>query len=106
MSSDSESNSEHFCYEEQLRVIKEYNQEALDAFQTAFDIEDKNVTYEEFTDSYLGKFYSSEDFTIYYIENFCELEVPSWVIIDYESTWKYNLCHDYTEQDFHFFRNI
>lgn len=57
----------------------------------------KWVTDEE--ESYYGEHESEEEFTRYYLDNYCELDFPNWVVIDYATTWGANLRHDFTTED-------
>lgn len=50
-------------------------------------------------ESYFGEHENEAEFTRYYIENYCEMNLPDWVVIDYEVTWKSALRHDFTTED-------
>lgn len=50
-------------------------------------------------ETYYGRHDSPADFARYYIENYTELETPSWVKIDYEITWANNLRYDFYFDD-------
>ena len=87
------------------KIIKEYSKDALKAFIEGFGLENEEVTYDQFTDSYQGEFYSGGDFAKHCIDEFCEHPIDFWIVIDYDKTWEYNLHHDYTECNRHYFRD-
>ena len=79
---------------------EQYGEEAVDAFLEIYDEE----YLENFTDSYAGEFRSGAEFaeeTLGYM-----IDVPSYIIIDWESTWECGLRYDYTEENGFFFANF
>ena len=80
--------------------VDELGIEPVEAFIELFSIDDvANVV-----DSYQGSYYSGADFA----EQLCQdcgytTDTPSWIVIDWETTWEANLRHDYYEQDGHIF---
>ena len=71
-----------------------------DAFEVY--IEHMNVTenfddaVETFNDKYMGEFDSEADFVEYYIDEYYELNIPSFITIDYQNTWYRSFQYDYT----------
>ena len=88
-------------YDDYHGQVDELGIEPVDAFIELFSINDvANVV-----DSYQGSYYSGADFA----ERLCEdcgyisNDMPSWIEIDWETTWEANLRHDYYEHDGHIF---
>ncbi len=88
-----------------LPVILEYNEPAIRAFMAVTGVQPEEVEYDVFQSCYMGQFDSHAEFVKYCIDNFSEHKMPSWVVIDYERTWSYNLCHDYDEYDGYYFKH-
>lgn len=44
---------------------------------------------------YYGKHESPADFVRYYLENYCEISKPDWLVIDCQATWDTALRHDF-----------
>jgi len=66
-----------------------YPEEALTTFIKEFSENDLN----HFEESYMGEWESKEEFMN---ETFEDLyEIPSYIVIDYESTWDSAFRHDY-----------
>ena len=69
-------------------------------------------TVDDFRDTYAGTAASEADFAEQTAEDCGEIpkDMPAWIVIDREATWKCNLRHDYytgtdSEGTMHFFRN-
>ena len=61
----------------ELKIITDYSKDALDAFKKYQGLDTNDVTYDE-------------------------LEIPNWVFIDYDLTWKH--LYDMTREGRHYFR--
>ena len=79
---------------------EQYGEDAVDAFLEIYDEE----YLENFEDCYCGEYRNGAEFA----EETCGclVEVPSFIIIDWESTWECGLRYDYTEENGFFFRNF
>jgi hypothetical protein len=77
-----------------------YGEDAVDAFLELYDEE----YLDRFEDSYVGEYRSGAAFA----EEMCGdmVDVPSYIIIDWESTWECGLRYDYTEENGFFFTNF
>ena len=82
-------------FDEYREMVKEYDQETVDAFLNAdFDIDDIS----RLEDAYYGQYDSEEEFA----ENFVNecyglpVDMPTWIAIDWEKTWEDGLSWDYT----------
>jgi hypothetical protein len=76
----------------------DYDPAAVDAFISLNNISDV----EHFTDAYEGQFDRVRDFVVYYMETY-DVEIPSWISIDYEDTFD-NLSEDFVEEDDYYFK--
>ena len=84
-------------FEKYNNLVDEYCQDSVNAYISLNGIE----YLEDF--EYEGYFDRVEDFVEYILETVGE-EIPSWLVIDYESTWNASLRFDYDEQDGYYFR--
>ena len=83
-------------YETYHRLVEDYGMELVDKFADEFDVD----CVENFEDMYQGQHETGANFE----EHICvELgyinDLPSWVAVDWESTWEDALSLDYTEID-------
>ena len=83
-------------YETYHRLVEDYGMELVDNFANTFDID----TIPHFEEMYQGQFETGANFA----EHICEelgyiKDLPSWVAVDWESTWENALSLDYTEID-------
>ena len=78
----------------------QYGEDAVDAFLELYDEE----YLDRFEDSYVGEYRNGAQFA----EEMCGdmVDVPSYIIIDWESTWECGLRYDYTEENGFFFANF
>ena len=60
---------------------------------------------DDFQDAYYEYFSTVREFVEDYLESH-EVEIPSWVVLDYEATWNSSLRHDYLEENGYYFRRI
>jgi hypothetical protein len=75
--------------------------------QKAVEIYYENIgNFDDFEEAYEGEFDSEAHFTEEWIANFSDTQIPSWIVVDYSSTWDTALRFDYWEEDNYFFRNI
>ena len=83
-------------YETYHRLVEDYGRELVDNFANHFDVD----TIPHFEEMYQGQHETGADFA----ENICiELgyirDLPSWVAVDWKSTWEDALSNDYFEID-------
>ena len=83
-------------YETYHRLVDEYGMELVNNFADHFDIE----TVEHFEEMYQGQHETGANFAEYICEELGYIkDLPSWVAVDWESTWENALSLDYTEID-------
>ena len=89
-------------YETWSELTEDYDNEAVQAF-----VEDNGIEcIDSFEDAYCGQYGDLREAVEMLLEIY-EVEVPDFVVIDYEATWNCNLRHDYTfEGGFLFNRNF
>jgi hypothetical protein len=77
-------------YEEYVGFGEEYCYEAVDAFIAAFGIE----CVSHFSDAYRGQYDSEAEFAEEFVTD-VEGNIPSYIVVDWEATWNYNLKYDF-----------
>ena len=81
-------------YETYNRLVDDYGQNLVDEFAQEFDVD----SVEHFEEMYQGQYESGAEFA----EQICQdcgyitRELPSWVEIEWETTWENSLSYDYT----------
>ena len=90
--------------EDVIKIIENYDEDTLDAYCEAFEYKRSEVEYNEFQNSYFGRFETKEEFVNYVIEELNGINNPDWVNINYESTWS-NVMVDFNEADGYYFWN-
>ena len=90
-------------FDEYREMVKQYDQDTVDAFLGAdFDIDDIS----RLEDAYYGQFDSEEEFTENFVNECYGLpDMPSWIAIDWEKTWEDGLSWDYTYTNGYVFCN-
>ena len=78
-----------------------YGTDAVDAFLEIYDEDDLN----SFEDAYQGSYESEADFAEQFTTDCYGLDIPSFVIIDWQATWDQGLRYDYEFQDGFVFSN-
>ena len=76
-----------------------YDTEAIETFIEENTIED----IDSFEEAYCGEFGSTRE-VVEWVMELDGLEVPSWLVVDYESTWQCNLRYDYIFECGYLFR--
>lgn len=82
-------------------LIEDHNPEAVAAFMSLFDVSDLHL----FEETYEGYFDSKDNFVDYIIESY-DANIPTWIVIDAESTWETALRFDYDEENGYYFRHL
>ena len=72
-----------------------YSKDAVDAFLEIYDEDDLN----SFEDAYQGSYESEADFAEQFTTDCYGLDIPSFVIVDWQATWEVGLRYDYDFQD-------
>jgi len=72
-------------------LCKSYGQDAVEAFLTIWEESDL----EHFEDAYQGCYDSESDFAEQFTIDCYGLNVPSFVVIDWQATWDQGLRYDY-----------
>lgn len=88
-------------YEKFVELCDDYDEGAVKAYIEAVGID---CLY-EFEEAYEGYFSTVRDFVEENLESH-EVEIPSWLVLDYEATWNSSLRHDYIEENGYYFRRI
>lgn len=66
---------------------------------------EKIIAWEE--EGYLGHFETTAEFAQEVAENYLtEVNIPDWVVVDWQATWDRNLRHDYFEEEGFVWSNI
>ena len=82
-------------------LCENYDEDAVKAYIECVGID--NIY--QFEEAYEGHFGSVSDFVEETLERY-EIEIPSWVSIDYETTWNSSLRFDYLEENGYYFRRM
>ena len=85
-----EEDREH--YETYHRLCEDYNQNLIDEFAEHFDIH----TLEHFEDMFQGQYDSGGDFAESLVSECYSMDIPSWVVVDWQKSWDDALSYDYT----------
>ena len=80
----------------------DYGQDAVDAFLTIWEESDLHG----FADAYQGQYDSEADFAEQFTTDCYGLNVPSFVVIDWQATWDQGLRYDYEFVDGYVFVNV
>ena len=97
-------NSDFLCYyEDNARMVDQYDQETVDAFLETFDMMDV----EHLEDAYHGQYDSEEEFTENFVSDmgYIQNDLPYWIKIDWKETWEDGLSWDYTFSSGYVFSN-
>ena len=76
-------------------LCNNYSKDAVDAFLEIYDEDDLNG----FEDSYQGGYESEAEFAEQFTTDVYGLDLPSFVIVDWQATWDQGLRYDYDFQD-------
>ena len=76
-------------------LCNRYGADAIDAFLEIYDESDLN----SFEDAYQGSYDSEADFAEQFTTDCYGLDIPSFVVVDWQSTWEVGLRYDYDFQD-------
>ena len=88
-------------YDEYIEQGEKVGYDVVDAFVKENGI--VNVEYCE--DAFVGCYSSEADFVEEYLENVLEVEIPCWVVVDFQATWDSSVRFDYTFVDGYMFRS-
>ena len=83
------------------RLCGDYGQDAVDAFLKFWE----DCDLDNFEDVYQGRYEDEADFAEQYTTDVYGLDIPSFVIVDWQATWDEGLRYDYEFQDGHVFSN-
>lgn len=84
-----------------VELCEDYDEDAVRAYIECVGID--NIY--QFEEAYEGHYGSVRDFVEEQLE-VMETEIPSWLSIDYETTWNSSLRHDYLEENGYYFRRM
>ena len=70
----------------------------------AFIKENGIVNVEYCEDAFVGCYSSEADFVEEYIENVLEVDILTWICVDYQATWDFSVRFDFTFVDGYVFR--
>ena len=80
-------------YTKYHQLVDDYGQNLIDEFANHFDID----TIEHFEDMYQGQYKNGGDFAESLVSECYSMDIPSWVVVDWQSSWDNALSYDYTE---------
>ena len=80
-------------YTKYHQLVDDYGQNLIDEFANHFDID----TIEHFEDMYQGQYKDGGDFAESLVSECYSMDIPSWVVVDWQSSWDNALSYDYTE---------
>ena len=87
--------AENVDYQEQINeLLEDYDADAIAAFIELYG--EENVGH--FEDSYQGEFESGAHFAESMVEDCYALDIPTFVVVDWDATWD-NLYYDYSIED-------
>jgi antirestriction protein len=90
-------------YETYVQLGDDHSYDAVDAFVEEFGFE----CLENFEDAYHGQWESEADFAESFVNDCFDINLPDFIVIDWEATWERNLRHDFIFNDgFVFDRNF
>jgi hypothetical protein len=91
------------CYEDYVELGEMYSFEAVDCFCEEYSVEEIG----NFHDAYYGEYETPAIFAEQFTEDTTEMNLPSYIVVDWEATWNCNLCHDFIwSEGFVFNRNF
>ena len=79
-------------YEDYCECGEDYSYEAVDAFCSEFGVE--NIR--NFQDAYYGEYETPEIFVQNYVNECCDVNVPDYLVIDWEATWNSQFQYDFS----------
>ncbi len=84
-------------YREQYQNLSEsYGKDAVNAF---LELHDDESLLEFFEEAYQGRYDSEADFAEEFTANVYGVDIPSFVVIDWDATWNCNLRYDFDYED-------
>jgi antirestriction protein len=81
--------------EKYSELCDSYGVDAVDAFLELYDEDDL----ESFEEAYYGSYDSEADFAEQFVNDTCDFDIPSFVVVDWEATWNCNLRYDFDFED-------
>jgi antirestriction protein len=81
--------------EKYSELCERYSKDAVDAFLELYDEDDL----ESFEEAYYGSYDSEADFAEQFVNDTCDFDIPSFVVVDWEATWNCNLRYDFDFED-------
>tara|TARA_B100000003_G_scaffold44560_2_gene38314 strand:+ start:182 stop:583 length:402 start_codon:yes stop_codon:yes gene_type:complete len=91
------------CYEDYVELGESFSFEAVDVFCEEFSIEEIG----NFQDAYYGEYETPAIFAEQFTDDTTAMELPNYVVVDWEATWECNLRHDFIwSEGFVFNRNF
>ena len=83
-------------YEEYVESGEEIGYDVVDAFVEHYG----DISYVKYVkDAYRGHYSSQSDFAEEYLSDVYGDVIPSWVVVDWEQTWKQSLSYDFDYVD-------
>lgn len=77
------------------------NTAAIEAFVEEFGIND----IDRFEDAYYGEYDSEAEFAEHYTTDCYPMDMPEWVVVDWQATWDNELSDDFTYNNGYVFRS-
>jgi len=76
-------------------LCENHGRDAVSAFLELYDEADL----ESFEEAYYGRYDSEADFVEQFVNDTCDFDVPSFVVVDWDATWNCNLRYDFDFED-------
>ena len=80
-------------YTKYHQLVDDYGQNLVDEFAEEFDVD----SVDHFEDMYQGQYKDGGDFAESLVSECYSMDIPSWVVVDWQSSWDNALSYDYTE---------
>jgi len=80
------------CYEDYCSMGETFSYQAVDVFCEEFGVE--NIS--QFEDAFYGEYETPAIFAEQLTDDIHNMDIPNYVVIDWEATWECNLRHDFT----------
>lgn len=103
---DLDAESPKYCTLREAFEYVEWANEAHNNEEVAEAALELGIAANDIDQCYQGSYRSEADFAEQLTTDTCDIDVPSWVVIDWQATWDYALTYDYVQHGGHYFQNI
>lgn len=85
-----------------LELCESHSEDALKAYSEVWGYDSLDM----FEERYYGHYSSEAEFAEDFTHSTWDMQVPSYVVIDWQATWDRNLRHDFYFEDGYVFHNV